>query len=333
MARADPTSFNIVYSFAYMKKIYVLDAFHPAGIEWLSGRAEVIPYKDPRGDRWHEDADGIMVRMRPVTAQDFQQARKLKAVVKQGVGVNTLDLDAAKAHGIVVANTPGVNSETVAEMAFALTLAVARRIGEFDRLVRAGQEIERPKMLGVGLEGKTVGVIGMGNIGVRAAAKFQAAFGCTIIAYDPYYTARPAGDPWAAVPHERVRDLAAMWPRIDVLTVHVPLTDDTRDIVGARELAAIKPGAIVVNVSRGGIVNEPALYDALKSGHLFGAGLDVWTEREPPATDHPLLTLPNVVATPHAAGGTVETQIRSSLRVAQELLKILEGGQPQSRVA
>jgi D-3-phosphoglycerate dehydrogenase len=316
-----------------MKKIYVLDAFHPAGIEWLSSRAEVIPHKDPRGEHWHEDADGIMVRMRPVTAQDFQQARRLKAVVKQGVGVNTIDLDAARAHGIVVANTPGINSETVAEMAFALTLAVARRIGEFDRLIRAGVEIERPKMLGVGLEGKTVGVIGMGNIGVRAAAKFQAAFGCDILAYDPYYKPRASGDPWTGIRHERIGNLAMLWPRCDVLTVHVPLTDETRDMVGARELAALKRHAIVVNVSRGGIVNEAALYDALVSGHLFGAGLDVWTEREPPAVDHPLLKLPMVVATPHAAGGTVETQERSSLLVAQELLKILEGGQPASRVA
>jgi D-3-phosphoglycerate dehydrogenase len=316
-----------------MKKIYVLDAFHPAGIEWLSGRAEVIPFKDPRGANWHEDADGIMVRMRPVTEQDFQQARKLKAVVKQGVGVNTLDLDAARRHGIVVANTPGVNSETVAEMAFALALTVARRIGEFDRLIRAGREIERPKMLGIGLEGKTVGVIGMGNIGVRAAAKFRAAFGCTILAYDPYYTPRAGGDPWDAIPHERITDLPALWPRTDLLTVHVPLTGETRDIVDARALAALKRNAIVINVSRGGIVNEAALYDALASGHLFGAGLDVWDEREPPARDHPLLTLPNVVATPHAAGGTVETQERSSLLVAQELLKILDGGQPLSRVA
>jgi D-3-phosphoglycerate dehydrogenase len=315
-----------------MKKIYVLDAFHPAGIDWLQGRAEVIPFQDPRGQRWHEDADGIMVRMRPVTAQDFQQARKLKAVVKQGVGINTLDLEAARAHGIVVANTPGVNSETVAEMAFALTLAVARRIGEFDRLIRAGAEIVRPKMLGIGLEGKTVGVIGMGNIGAQAAAKFHR-YGCRIVSYDPYYKARADNDPWADIPHQRIHDLAQLWPLLDVLTIHVPYTDETANLVGAKELAALKRNAIVTNVSRGGIVNEAALYDALASGHLFGAGLDVWEEREPPAPDHPLLKLPNVVATPHAAGGTVETQERSSLRVAQELLKILEGGQPASRVA
>ncbi|MGB6104970.1 MAG: hydroxyacid dehydrogenase [Pusillimonas sp.] len=319
-----------------MKKIYVLDAFHPAGVDWLTAQPdiEVIPFKSPRARHWHEDADGLMIRMHPLGADDFQRARHLKAVVKQGVGVNTIDLSAARANNIVVANTPGVNSEAVAEMAITLALSVARRVGQFDRMIRSGDEIERPKLLGVGLQGKTVGVIGMGNIGVRAAAKFQSAFGCTILAYDPYYKPVDGTDPWSAVEHERVHDLAAMWPRVDVLTLHVPLTDNTRNMVSAVELAALKPGSIVVNVSRGGIVDEQALYDSLAGGHLFGAGLDVWTETEPPAATHPLLSLPNVIATPHAGGGTIETQERSSMMVARELFKILvEGGAPFSRVA
>ncbi|AUL20028.1 NAD(P)-dependent oxidoreductase [Bordetella holmesii] len=316
-----------------MKKIYVLDAFHPSGPQWLNGRAEVIPFNDPRRAHWREDADGVMVRMTPLTEADFAKARRLKAVVKQGVGVNTIDLDAARRHGIVVANTPGVNSEAVAELALALALAVARRVGQFDRMIRAGEEIERPKLLGLGLQGKTVGVIGMGNIGVRAAAKFQAAFGCQVLAYDPFYKPRAQNDPWAFIDHERIDRLEALWPRLDLLTVHVPLTDATRHMVGARELAAMREGAIVVNVSRGGIVHEADLYDAIRSGHIFGAGLDVWQEREPPVSEHPLLSLPTVVATPHAGGGTAETQERSSLQVAQELFKVLEGGQPESRVA
>lgn len=316
-----------------MKKIYVLDAFHPAGIEWLSDKAEVIPYGDPRGANWHEDADGVMVRMYPLTAAEFAKTKKLKAVVKQGVGVNTIDLPAAKSHGVVVANTPGVNSEAVSELALALALAVARRVCQFDQLIRAGTEIERPKFLGLGLQGKTVGVIGMGNIGVRAASKFQAAFGCKILAYDPFYDPKPGKDAWASIEHERVTDLNEFWPRLDVVTVHVPLTDTTRNMVDAPQLAALRPNAIVINVSRGGIVNEAALYDAIKSGHLFGAGVDVWEEREPPAPGHPLLTLNTVVATPHAGGGTAETQQRSSLQVAQELFRVLHGEEPQARVA
>jgi D-3-phosphoglycerate dehydrogenase / 2-oxoglutarate reductase len=317
-----------------MKKIYVLDAFHPAGPEWLRDRAEVIPFNDPRMADWHADADGVMVRMRPMTAKDFAKAPRLKAVVKQGVGVNTIDLQAARDRGIVVANTPGVNSEAVSEMALTLALSVARRVPQLDRMVRAGAEIVRPKLLGLGLEGKTVGVIGMGNIGVRTAAKFHAAFGCKVLAYDPYYQAPPSRrDPWAAFDYERVIDLAALWPRSDVLTLHVPLTDATRGMVGAAELASLRKNAIVINTSRGGIVDEAALHDAIANGHVFGAGLDVWTEREPPDAGHPLLSLPTVVATPHASGGTIETQERSSLQVARELLKVLEGGEPESRVA
>ena len=316
-----------------MKKIYVLDAFHPAGVSWLSGRAEVIPFKDPRSESWREDADGVMVRMHPLTEADFQSAKRLKAVVKQGVGVNTLDLEAARHHGITVANTPGVNSEAVAEMALALALAVARRLAQFDRMIRHGDPIERPRFLGFGLEGKTVAVIGMGNIGVRAAAKFQAAFGCKILAYDPFYHPLPGKDPWSKIEHTRLHDLDALWPLADVLTVHVPLTDETRNMVNAAALAAMKPSAILVNVARGGIVDEAALYEALLAGRLFGAGIDVWNEVEPPAADHPLLTLPTVVATPHAAGGTAETQERSSMMVARELMNILEGGEPVSRVA
>lgn len=316
-----------------MKKIYVLDAFHPSGQQWLDSRAEVIPFDDPRRANWHEDADGVMVRMTPLTSEDFAKTKRLKAIVKQGVGVNTIDLAAAREHGIVVANTPGVNSEAVAELALALALAVARRVGQFDRMIREGEEIERPKLLGLGLQGKTVGVIGMGNIGVRTAAKFQAAFGCKILAYDPFYRPKPNNDPWTAIEHERVQDLGTFWPRLDLLTVHVPLTDATRHMVGAEQLAALRKSAIVVNVSRGGIVNETDLYEAIRAGHVFGAGIDVWEEREPPTTDHPLLRLPTVVATPHAGGGTAETQERSSLQVAQELLKVLEGGHPESRVA
>jgi D-3-phosphoglycerate dehydrogenase len=270
----------------------------------------------------------VLVRMKPLTAQDFAQAKRLKVVAKQGVGVNTIDLAAARERGIVVCNAPGINSEAVAELALGLAIALARRIGELDRRIRAGAPIERTKFLGIELFEKSVGIIGMGNIGTRIARKFVAGFACRVVAYDPYV---PAGT-WLDIPHQRVKSLDELLPQADVLTIHVPLTPETRNMIGRSQLARMKASAILVNTSRGGIVDEAALYEALKAGRLFGAGLDVW-EIEPPPADHPLLSLPNVMATPHAGGGTLETQERSSLFAAEQCLAVLKGGEPTHRVA
>ena len=304
-------------------KIYILDAFHKAGVDYAAQHAEVVRWDDPRVKNWAEDADGVMVRMTPLRAADIARAKKLKIICKQGVGVDTIDLEAAKAKGIPVSRTPGVNSEAVAELALALGLAATRRVGELDRLLRAGAKIERPKLLGVEMLEKTVGVVGCGNIGSRVAHKWRSAFNARIVAYDPYVS---------NLPFERKSRLEDLLPEADLLTLHVPLTDETRHMIGERELARMKPTAVLVNTSRGGVIDEAALYEALKAGRLFGAGLDVW-EVEPPPKDHPLLQLPNVVATPHAAGGTEETQIRSALQVAQQVVEVLQGKPAQNRVA
>jgi D-3-phosphoglycerate dehydrogenase len=309
-------------------KIYVLDRFHEPGVELAAQHHEVIRWDDPRVADWHDDADGVMVRISPIRAEDFARARRLKAIVKQGVGVDNIDLAAARRHGVVVSNTPGVNREAVAEMAMALALAVARRLGESDRRVRSGETLERANVLGLELWEKTVGIIGMGNIGTRAALKWCGAFNARILAYDPYVPA----DRWADIPHERVASLEELLPQVDLLTPHVPLTEETRHMIGRRELALMKKTAIVVNVARGGIVDEAALYEALAAGRLFGAGIDVF-ESEPPTALNPLVGLPRVVSTPHAAGGTAETQTRSSLQVARQLLDILAGKEPVNRVA
>jgi D-3-phosphoglycerate dehydrogenase len=309
-------------------KVYILDKFHPAGVEHMKQHADVVLWDDPRAVDWHGDADAIMVRMWPLTADDFAKATRLKVVAKQGVGVNTIDLDAARRHGVTVCNTPGVNSEAVAEMAMALTLAVARRVADFAARIRAGEVVERADALGLELWGRTVGVIGMGNIGTRVARKWRGAFETPLLAYDPF----APRDAWADIPHERVGDLSTLLKRADVVTLHLPLTAQTRHLIGAAELAVMKRQAILVNVARGGIVDEDALYEALRAGQLFGAGLDVF-EIEPPTLANRLISLPNVVATPHAAGSTEETQARSSRLVAEQLLDVMAGKEPLSRVA
>ena len=309
-------------------KIYILDQFVSSGVEFASQHADVVRWDDPRVKNWREDADGLMVRVTPLTAEDFAKAKKLRVVAKQGVGVNLIDLAAAKAHGVIVCNTPGVNSEAVAEMGLALALAVTRRVAELDRRIRSGEVVKRINYLGIELWEKTVGVIGMGNIGSRIARKYHAAFGTKLIAYDPY---APDGC-WPDIPHERVSSLDELLQRVDVVTIHTPLTPETKHLIGRRELALMKETAVLVNVSRGEIIDEAALYDALKSGRIFGAGLDVF-KKEPPTTDNPLVGLPNIVVTPHAAGGTRETQAKSSLVTAQQLVHVLGGGQPMNRVA
>jgi D-3-phosphoglycerate dehydrogenase len=309
-------------------KIFILDAFHQAGIDLARQHADVVCWPDPAIERWPEEADGVMVRMRPISAEQIARSARVKVICKQGVGYDTIDLEAARARGIPVLTTPGVNSEAVAEMAFALALTVARRTARFDRMLRAGEEIVRPKHLGIQLLGKTVGVVGMGNIGTSVARKWLGAFNATLVAFDPH----APRDRWSDLPHRRVATLDELLDISDVVTLHLPLTEESRGLIGARELARMNSDAILINVSRGGIVDEAALARALSAGHLFGAGLDVF-EVEPPPPGHPLLAFENVVATPHASGGTHETQARSSLQVAQQVIEVLQGRTPRNRVA
>jgi D-3-phosphoglycerate dehydrogenase / 2-oxoglutarate reductase len=296
-------------------KIYLLDPFHPAGVEYVAKHAEIVRWDDPRVKDWHEHAEGLMLRGTKLRADDFARAKKLKIVSKQGVGYDNIDVAAAKQHGIPVVRTPGVNKEAVAEMALGLALAVGRRIAELDRRVRSRETLDRTKILGMEMWGKTVGVVGVGNIGSRVAHKWQAAFDCKVIGYDPYKKIAPL---------EQRQELADLLKAADLVTLHVPLNEETRHLIGARELALMKPTAILVNTCRGGVVDEAALYDALKAGRLFGAGIDVW-EVETPRIDSRLLELASVVCTPHAAGGTEETQIRSAMQVAQQALDALSG--------
>ena len=309
-------------------KIYVLDAFHPSGIDHAAEHAEVIRWDDPRAQDWHEDADGLMVRGKRISAEDMARARKLPVISKQGVGLDNIDLVAAKAHGIAVCRTPGVNREAVAEMALTLGLSVVRRVSEFDRKMRAGDQVQRAHYLGYESWQKTVGIVGMGNIGTLVARKWRGAFDTNIVGYDPYVPA----DRWSDIAHRRAASLQEMLPQVDILSLHLPLTPESRDMINAEMLALMKPTAIIVNTSRGGIVDETALYQAISSGKLFGAGFDVF-EAEPPTADHPLMSLPTFVATPHAAAGTVETQVRSSMLTASQLLEALAGGRPLGQVA
>lgn len=308
-------------------KIFILDAFHEAGIALARQHADVVCWPDPAIENWPEEADGVMVRMTPITAEQLSRAQHVQVICKQGVGYDTIAIEAARACGIPVCRTPGVNSEAVSEMAFALALCVARRVSRFDRMLRAGAQIVRPQHLGIELQGKTVGIVGMGNIGKSVAQKWLGAFGVKLLTYAP----RSPADHWSDLPHTRMATLHDMLPLVDILSLHLPLTPESFHMIGSQELALMQKTAILINVSRGGIIDEKALFESMSSGHLFGAGLDVF-EVEPPPADYPLLQLENVVATPHAAGGTHETQERSALQVAQQVIDVLQGHPPANCV-
>lgn len=305
--------------------VYVLDPYHPDAVSLLQSTdwIDVVLPDDPGKADWHAQADGVILRSDTrLTAADFDLAKKLKVVVKQGVGVDNIDLDAAKRAGVAVHNTPALNSETVAEYALAMTMSIARRVPELDRQIRAGSTLVRSQMLGLSLHQKTVGVIGMGNIGKLVAKKFIGACDATIIGYDPVAPA----DAWSDVKHTRASSVEELLRASDVVTLHVPLLASTRGLIGRAELGIMKDDAILVNTSRGGIVDEKALLDALKDGKLWGAVLDAM-EIEPPTRDSygDFLALNNVIITPHVGAGTRENQSNSGLAVVRTLLAVLRG--------
>ena len=305
--------------------VFVLDPYHEDAISLLQsapGIDAVMP-KDPRKASWHAEADGVIMRSDTrLTAEDFRAASRLKVVVKQGVGVDNIDLEAAKAAGVQVHNTPALNAESVAEMSLALAFSLSRRVTEIDRRIRNGESIIRSQTLGLSLFKKTVGIVGMGNIGRQAAKKWIGACDSTIIGYDPVVPA----DIWQDIPHKRVQTLDELLQHSDVVTLHIPLLPSTKGIMGARELGLMKKNAILINAARGGLIDEGELLHVLKKKHLWGAVLDA-TDIEPPTLEvyRDLLELGNVIMTPHIGASTAENQSNSGMAVVKTMLAVLRG--------
>lgn len=312
--------------------IYILDPIHQDAIALLQSHPEVklILPTDPiqQTHPWYLHANGVLVRADTrLTAEQFlrsNETKRLRAVVKQGVGVDNIDLDGAKAAGVRVYNLPGINSEAVAEMGLALALSLTRRVTELDRRTRNGERNARSEVVGISLFRKTVGIIGMGNIGRAAAKKWIGACEADIIAYSPNAPAEVWDDD--GIVHRRVQSLEELLVEADVVTLHVPLSESTRGMIGAKELDLMKSTAVLVNSSRGGIVDEQALLLALKENKIWGAVMDAM-EVEPahPDTHAEWFDLDNVIITPHVGASTKEMQSQSGVAAAQTLLGVLEG--------
>ena len=270
--------------------------------------------------------DAVVVRLFPVADADLAAAPRLKLVAKHGAGLDNVDCAAAARRGVPVIYTPGANSNAVAEHALGLLLALARNTCCADAALRSAQPYQKEQFLGLELSGKTLGVIGLGRIGARVARKAHG-LEMRVLAYDPYVDRGAYRGPAAFV--DSLEELLA---GADFVTLHVPLTAETRHMIDARALALLKPGSRVVNTSRGGVIDETALGAALQAGTLAGAALDVF-EEEPLAADHPLTRTPNTLITPHVSGLTTEAMAAVSEQVARGVIEVLEGRIPQDLLA
>lgn len=269
--------------------------------------------------------DALVIRSgTKVTADVLKESGKLRAIGRAGIGVDNIDVPAATQKGIVVMNTPGGNNVTTAEHAITMMLAIARWIPQADASLHAGKW-ERTKFTGTEVCNKTLGIVGLGNIGTIVAERAQG-LRMRVIAFDPFVTAEKA----AKMQIELV-SLDDLYARADFITVHTPLTPETKGLIGAAAFAKMKKGVRIVNCARGGIVDEQALADAITSKHVAGAALDVFAE-EPPPADHPLLKLPQVIGTPHLGAATSEAQINVAIAIAEQLSNFLIRGEVQAAV-
>jgi D-3-phosphoglycerate dehydrogenase / 2-oxoglutarate reductase len=311
----------------------LVEKFQPEVLEWLGSRAEIVvvdPWAEP--ERWEAEApavDAVISRKGRITRQHMEKSRgRLKIVARTGVGFDPsrIDIDAAREHNVWVTNMPGSNAAAVAELAFGQMIALARHTIEAHRAVKENRWSDYLRFLGAELAGKTIGILGMGNIGARVALRARA-FEMSLLVCDPY------------IPASHVTSLGGRWVGLeelftesDFVTLHCPLNRETHHMVGERQLSLMKRSAYIVNLARGGVVDEDALHKCLIEKHISGAALDVM-EIEPPRKDHPLIQLSNVIFTPHIGGSTREAQKRGEWGAAQEVVRVLEGKRPLNPVS
>jgi D-3-phosphoglycerate dehydrogenase len=287
--------------------------FEPADVELVAQRCTT----DDEVVALAHDADALLCTIYPLTADLLAKLDQLRVIVRYGVGVDNVDLDAATARGVLVCNVPDYCIDEVANHTMALLLALNRRIVGHNSAIRTGDKATLSPM--GPLRGETLGLVGLGRL-AQAVATRARAFGLNVAAYDPYVT---------SAPDIELLSLPDLLTRSDYVSIHVPLTPETRGLIGAGELALMKPTAYIVSTARGGIISESALHEALAAGAIGGAGLDVW-ESEPVSPDNPLLEFPQVIGTPHIAYFSNQSAVTLRRRVAEIALEALEGSVPAS---
>lgn len=304
--------------------VLVPDSVHPSAVEILqnAGLKVTAPGQMKRNETLAAIADADALIIRSATKADAEllsAANQLKVIARAGVGVDNVDLDVATQKHIAVMNTPDGNTVATAEHAFGLMLALARHIPQAHASMQA-RKWDRKSYMGVELRGKTLGIVGFGRIG-RAIARRAQAFDMKVIAHDPYIPMDIAEDFGV-----ELVSLDELFRRSDFITLHSVITDETRNMVNKDSIARMKKGVRIVNAARGALINEADLAEALKSGHVAGAALDVYAD-EPPAQDNPLVGLPNVIDTPHLAASTDEAQVAVAVEAAHLVVNALTKGE------
>lgn len=306
-------------------KVVATSPLHPDAEALLCEHHTYVAAPDTRPETLRElvqDADGLIVRTK-LPEDIFEFAPQLKACVRHGVGLDFIPVEAATAKGIPVANLLEANKQGVVEYVVGAALSLARDFRRLDRELRHDGWRAREGYAGIELSGRVLGVVGCGRIGRSVADAMRSAFGMQVIGYD---TARVSPD--AGIRQVSLREL---FEQADIITLHLPSTNDTQDIVGADLLGRMRDGALLINAARGDLIDERALVDGLSIGRPAAAAIDVF-RAEPPEKDHPFLAIPNLLLTPHIAGGTRESGLRMSMQSVDAMLKILSGQRPDSLV-
>lgn len=302
--------------------VYFLDTFHPEATKHAQKVFNVILPGNPQHAHWRQEARYLLIRGSNLTANDVASCPHLKAIGKQGVGIDKIDAAACAERGIKIFNTPGVNARAVAELVVALTSSVARDIPAISIKQHSGVRVPKEVCNGLMLYQKTVGMIGMGNIGQTVAKIFRGGFEANLVAYDPF----APGDAWSELSHTRASSLEEVLRVADVVTIHVPLTKDTRDLIAYKEMTLMKRDAILINASRGGIVNEADLERALAEGLIWGAGLDCHEQEPPTQEKYSALWSQRVASTPHIGAATSQTQMETAVAAVDLLNNYITAG-------
>lgn len=304
--------------------VYLSEYIDPAARQRLAEKVQIVDNFDEI-----EKIDAILLRGIKVDAALMDRAKNLKLIAKHGVGVNNIDLEAAKERGIMVTNTPGANGDSVAELVVGLILASARRLHEADTATRGGKvtRVAPPELRGNEIGGKVLGQLGIGNIGSRVSRILKNGFGMQVIAYDPW-----APDSlFEKVGVKRAEKLEDVLEAADIINISFGLTDATKNLIHGDMFKLMKKSAILINAARGGIVNEEDLCKALKNGVIRAAACDAFVE-EPPSGKHPLFALPNFIGTPHLGADTEEALQKVGQMVVDEVLRVADGKAPLHRV-